>query len=158
MLSISITKHELPKLAFIVKLTKHFTGEKGNVKIMSLLKRHYTNWTTLYIFESFLNILNRFQSYVHVHLYIILQLLLYIFILFNIMFDSVHNMKQHICNLFLFFVDSTLWTKISMISEWATYENLTHLASGLLYKTNNRNCMHLIMCVFLIIVKSLMFE
>lgn len=103
MLSISITKHELPKLAFIVKLTKHFTGEKGNVKIMSLLKRHYRNWTTLYIFESFLNILNRFQSYVHVHLYIILQLLLYIFILFNIMFDSVHNMKQHICNLFLLF-------------------------------------------------------
>lgn len=103
MLSISITKHELPKLAFIVKLTKHFTGEKGNVKIMSLLKRHYTNWTTLYIFESFLNILNRFQSYVHVHLYIILQLQLYIFILFNIMFDSVHNMKQHICNLFLLF-------------------------------------------------------
>lgn len=100
MLSIFITKHGSPKIAFIVKLTKHFTWQKGNVKITSLLKRHYTNWTILYIFENFLNILNRFQSYVH--LYIILQLQLYNFILLNILFDSVHNMKQHICDFCLF--------------------------------------------------------
>lgn len=148
MLSISITKHELPKLAFIVKLTKHFTGEKGNVKIMSLLKRHYTNWTTLYIFESFLNILTDFNR-MYMYIFISYCNYCYTFSFYLILCLTLFTIWNNTSAIyFCFFVDSTLWTKISMISEWATYENLTNRTSGLLYRTNNRNCMHLIMWVY----------